>query len=60
MSALSVPTFGTKNPPVVGDVTLKKKRSHDLAYLLIILAVLFGTFLFAMIVVNSVLRNAGF
>ncbi len=59
MSELSVPIFGTKNPPVVGDVALKKKRSHDLAYVLIILALLFGTFLFVMILVNSMLSNAG-
>ena len=59
MSELSVPIYGTKNPPVVGDVALKKKRSHDLAYVLIILALLFGTFLFVMILVNSMLSNAG-
>ncbi len=59
MSELSVPIFGTKNPPVVGDVALKKKRSHDLAYVLIILGLLFGTFLFVMILVNSMLSNAG-
>ncbi len=59
MSELSVPIFGTKNPPVVGDIALKKKRSHDLAYLLVILALLFGTFLFATFVVNNMLRNLG-
>ena len=59
MSELSVPIFGNKNPPVLGGVALKKKRTHDLAYLLIILSLLFGTFLFVMIFVNSILSNAG-
>jgi hypothetical protein len=44
-----------KNEPLV-----KKKRSHDLAYLLIILAVLFAAFLFTVVVVDSMLRNIGF
>jgi hypothetical protein len=51
---------GNKNPPIIGDLGLKRKKSHDLAYLLIILAVLFGTFLFVMVIVNSMLRNIGF
>jgi hypothetical protein len=35
----------------------KKKRSHDVAYLLILLSVLLGTFLFVMVAVNTLLRN---
>jgi len=59
MSAFSNLELRAKSPPLVGDIALKKK-SHDLAYAVIILAVLFGAFLFAMIVVNSMLRNIGF
>ena len=51
---------GISKPPVIEDITLKKKKSHDLAYLLIILAILFTTFLFAMVVVNSMLQKIGF
>jgi len=53
VSALTIPAPGK------GDVALRKKKGHDLAYLLIILAVLFGAFLFTMIVVNSMLGNFG-
>ena len=60
MSASSNLGLGTKNPPLSGDIALKKKKSHDLAYLVIILALLFGTFLFAMFIVNSMLHNIGF
>lgn len=35
----------------------KKKRSHDLAYLLILLTILFGTFLFVTVYVNYLLRG---
>ena len=35
----------------------KKKRSHDLAYLLILLTILFGTFLFVTVYVNALLRG---
>jgi hypothetical protein len=35
----------------------KKKRSHDVAYLLILLSFLLGTFLFVMVAVNTLLRN---
>jgi hypothetical protein len=52
-------TLGTNKPPLTGDIIVKKKRSHDLAYLVIILAILFGTFLFAMMVVNNLLRTIG-
>ena len=45
-------TFQAYGSPIV-----KKKRSHDLAYLLIILAALFGTFLFVMVMVNSLLQT---
>jgi len=60
MSAFSNLALRAKNPPLVGDVALKKKKSHDMAYLVIILALLFGTFLFAMFVVNSMLSKIGF
>lgn len=35
----------------------KKKRSHDPAYLLILLTILFGTFLFVTVYVNYLLRG---
>jgi hypothetical protein len=35
----------------------KKKRNHDAAYLLILLAILLGTFLFVIVAVNTLLRN---
>lgn len=35
----------------------KKKRSHDLTYLIILLAFLFGTFLFVTVYVNYLLRG---
>jgi hypothetical protein len=35
----------------------KKKRTHDVALLLILLAVLLGTFLFVTVAVNLVLRS---
>jgi len=35
----------------------KKKRNHDLAYLLILLAILLGTFLFVTVAVNTLLRS---
>lgn len=35
----------------------RKKRSHDLAYLLILLTILFGTFLFVTVYVNVLLRG---
>ncbi len=60
MSAFSNQGLEAKNPPLVGDVALKKKKSHDMAYLVIILALLFGAFLFAMFVVNSMLSKIGF
>ncbi len=41
------------------DMSNKKKRSHDVAYLIILLTILFVTFAFAMVVVNSLLRNFG-
>ncbi len=59
MSALSVPISRNKKPPQSGDITLRKKKNHDIAYLVIILAILFATFLFAMMVVNSMLRTFG-
>jgi len=34
----------------------KKKRNHDVAYLLILLAILLGTFLFVTVAVNTLLR----
>ena len=60
MSAFSNLALRAKNPPQRGDIALKKKKSHDMAYLVIILALLFGTFLFAMFVVNSMLSKIGF
>ena len=48
---------GSSKPPVMGDPTVKKKKSHDLAYLVIILAILFGAFLFVMTVVNNLLSS---
>ncbi len=42
------------------QVSLKKKKSHDVAYLIILLTILFATFVFAVVVVNSLLRNIGF
>ncbi len=59
MSKSIAVSAGTTPAPAKGDIALRKKKSHDLAYLLIILAVLFGAFLFTMIVVNSMLRNIG-
>ena len=56
----TTPMTRISKPPMVGDITLRKKKSHDLAYLLIILAILFATFLFAMVVVNSMLQKIGF
>ncbi len=41
------------------DMSRKKKRSYDVAYLIILLTILFVTFAFAMVVVNSLLRNFG-
>ncbi len=35
----------------------KKKRNHDIAYLIIILAMLIGTFLFVAVAVNMLLRS---
>ena len=35
----------------------KKKRSHDVAYLIIILAMLIGAFLFVTVAVNLLLRS---
>jgi hypothetical protein len=35
----------------------KKKRNHDVAYLLILLAILLGTFLLATVAVNTLLRR---
>ena len=35
----------------------KKKRNHDVAYLIIILAMLIGTFLFVAVAVNLLLRS---
>lgn len=35
----------------------KKKRSHDLAYLIIMMTILFGTFLFVTFYVNYLLRG---
>jgi hypothetical protein len=35
----------------------KKKRNHDVAYLLILLAILLGTFLFLTVAVNALLRR---
>ena len=35
----------------------KKKRNHDVAILLILLAVLLGTFLFVTVAVNLLLRS---
>ena len=35
----------------------KKKRNHDVAYLIIILAMLIGTFLFVTVAVNLFLRS---
>jgi predicted nucleic acid-binding Zn ribbon protein len=35
----------------------KKKRNHDMAYLLILLVILLGTFLFVTVAINLLLRN---
>ena len=35
----------------------KKKRSHDLAYLIMLLTLLFGTLIFVTIYVNALLRG---
>ena len=35
----------------------KRKRNHDLAYLIILLTILFGTFLFVTVYVNALLRG---
>ena len=35
----------------------KKKRNHDMVYLLILLAILLGTFLFVTVAVNTLLRR---
>ena len=41
------------------DFTVKKKRSHDVAYLIILLTVLIATFIFAATVVNNLFRSIG-
>jgi len=35
----------------------KKKRNHDVVYLLILLAILLGTFLFVTVAVKTLLRS---
>jgi hypothetical protein len=35
----------------------RKKRSHDLAYFIILLTILFGTFIFVSVYVNYLLRG---
>ncbi len=35
----------------------KKKRNHDVTYVLILLAILLGTFLFVTVAVNTLLRS---
>ena len=35
----------------------KKKRNHDVAYLLIMLGLFFGAFIFVMLTVNYLLRS---
>src|SRR5207247_8690572 len=44
------------NTPII-SITKKKKRNHDVAILLILLAVLLGTFLFVTVAVNLLLRG---
>lgn len=43
----------------VADVAFEKKRSHDVAWLIILLAILVGCYLFVTVFVKSLLRNFG-
>jgi hypothetical protein len=43
-------------PPII-SFGKKKKRSHDLAYFIILLTILFGTFVFVSVYVNYLLRG---
>ncbi|TMI67165.1 hypothetical protein E6H12_00525 [Candidatus Bathyarchaeota archaeon] len=46
----------TMDSPII-PFQKKKKRTHDVAILLILLAVLLGTFLFVSVAVNLLLRS---
>ena len=43
----------------VTDVAFEKKRSHDVAWLIILLAILFGCFVLFTVFVKNLLRNFG-
>ena len=41
------------------EVPFKKKRNHDVAYLIIMLTILFAVFFFAITIVNNLFRSIG-